>query len=158
MRHWSHDPRMLCKTHLAAEHYELHMIASTLLKGYLAGLKGLAKTGKVAIHDVKRRHDRIEEEMIRRGMKPVAPFPNIENLLWVEGEVLAAESVVTLFVRCSDCRARIPVDVFKLCRRSLPQEIIDRIIRDDAARRVEGKSLVADLSLLEYTHEEVVPT
>lgn len=151
MRMFSHNPAFLCRTHLLAEHQELHMMGGCVIKGYHKTLSGLCRTGKCCVHDLKRRHDVVEAEMVRRGMKPVAPYPDVEGKLWVEGHVLPAETLVTLFVRCPGCRERTPMEAFHLCRKAITPEIVARIIRDEEARRIEGKSLRADLSLLEVT-------
>ena len=65
------DPGVMCNRHLLGEHVELHMLVKTInlgksIKGYLNGL--------VDPNLTLERHEKIVEEMKRRGMNHHSPI------------------------------------------------------------------------------------
>ncbi len=99
------DPRLLCSVHLRGEHYEIHKAIGNLRhSGHWAW--GLARRNFLELHNLKRRHDRLAKEMIRRGMNHRSPVRRIRKA-WRGGEVDRAQSVRDLIKRCPDCRANL---------------------------------------------------
>lgn len=142
MRMFNVDPKNMCNQHLLGAHQECHVMAAMVLKGgtlHRGSLSGLARTGKMAVHLIVEEHSQLEYEMTRRGMKPVAVFPDIEELLWEEGQVNRNESLVTLYIRCEGCRERIGSVNFEASLSRLTSDVVDRIIRDEMNRRAEGR-------------------
>lgn len=154
MRLWMVEPKNLCNQHLLGEHQEVHMAAGCIVKGWQSSLSGLAKTGKMEVQSIVDRHAALEAEMLRRNMTPVAPFPDVEGKLWNEGHVLWSESIVTLYIRCEGCRERIGERAFNAALRVMTSEVYTRILKDEEARRLEGKSH-ANLELLESFRKEL---
>lgn len=81
MRSWYPiDVKELDNKRLLGEHLELHTMNSVILnnkKGYSKHPETLRWKGHTKA--MKRRHDEIESEMIRRGMKPKSPMKCIET-------------------------------------------------------------------------------
>jgi len=75
MRIWDLSPRLLCRNHLLGEHNELHAIWSVIT----GGRKGYARHPEVMrwrgrLRALSARHDRIVEEMVRRGWNHRSPL------------------------------------------------------------------------------------
>jgi len=101
---WNINPKILCRQHLLGEHNELHSFLGCIKKG--TSLKGYIEKGLVEIHNIKKRHDELSEEMIRRGYKHNSDL-DVENLLWQEGFVNIEENIKELKKRCKECERRI---------------------------------------------------
>lgn len=151
MRLWMVDPKMMCRAHLLGEHQEVHMAAGCIAKGWESSLKGLARTGKMEVHNILNRHIVLEDEMHARGMSTPTPFPDVAGKLWTEGHISVHESICTLYIRCTSCRFQIGWEVFAAARVLLTKEERERICFDEMARRLEGK-VEADLSILELEY------
>lgn len=102
------DPKLLCVKHLMGEHLEEHMFLGCIKKG--TSLKGYIEKGLVEIHNIKKRHDELSEEMIRRGYKHNSNL-EVENLLWEEGFVNSIKNIEELKRRCKECKRRIEENV-----------------------------------------------
>ena len=100
MRMWNVDPRLLCRKHLLGEHVEMHMMIGTINAG--KSCKGYTRDGLIEIHNVRKRHDQLRDEMFRRGYNHNSPLP--EAKLWVEGKVDVDANIIELHRRCPDCR------------------------------------------------------
>ena len=75
MRIWDIHPKLLCTKHLAAEHRELHGLWNILVfdkKGYRKHPETMRWEGKLAA--LHRRHQRLVDEMDRRGWKHLTPL------------------------------------------------------------------------------------
>lgn len=75
MRIWDLDPALLCRAHLLGEHRELHAIWTVLTtnkKGYSKHPETLRWRGKLKA--LYARHDRLVEEMERRGYNHKTPL------------------------------------------------------------------------------------
>ena len=75
MRIWDVEPAELCRKHLLGEHRELHGLWNILTlgrRGYRAHPETLRWVGKLAA--LFRRHERLVEEMGRRGYSHSSPL------------------------------------------------------------------------------------
>jgi hypothetical protein len=103
MRDWGVDPKFMCKKHLLGNHLELHMFLGCILKG--KNIDGYIKSGFVEIHNIKSHHDRLVEEMKRRGYNHKSPLI-VPHQLRILGEINKKKSLMELKERCKDCRGR----------------------------------------------------
>jgi hypothetical protein len=103
MRMWNVDPKFLCRKHLLGEHVELHMLVGTIVRG--KSISGFIETGLVEVHSITKRHERLVEEMARRGFQHKSPLPVFES--YAAGRVDRRKNLVELSRRCPECRKRI---------------------------------------------------
>ena len=104
MRMWNISPELMCRKHLLGEHAEMHMFLGVLSLG--KRLDGYICSGLVEIHNIKRRHDELAQEMIGRGYRHNSPMN--ESLLFAKaGFVDIERSYEELQSRCAECRRRI---------------------------------------------------
>jgi Pyrimidine dimer DNA glycosylase len=104
MRMWNISPKLMCRKHLLGEHVEMHMFFGTLNLG--KRLDGYICSGLVEVHNIKRRHDELVQEMLRMGYchnSPIADSP----LLIRMGVVNVERSSEELQFRCAESRRRI---------------------------------------------------
>ncbi len=104
MRMWNVSPALMCRKHLLGEHVEMHMFLGALSLG--KKIDGYICTGLVEVHNIKRRHDELAQEMIRRGYhhnSPMADSPLLVKLGFVD----VKRSCEDLQSRCAECRRRI---------------------------------------------------
>jgi hypothetical protein len=99
---WKVKCDKLCRQHLLGEHLEMHMFASCIkqkkcLKGYID--KNLVET-----HNIKKRHDELVKEMLRRGYKHYSPIKNFKT--YKSGKVNIKKNEKELRRRCKECRKR----------------------------------------------------
>ena len=103
MRQWNVNPEFLCTKHLLGEHVESHMYVGCIKKG--TSLKGYIDKGLVEVHNIKKRHDELVTEMLKRGFNHYTP---IEEFTCQEiGYVNTEQNINELFNRCPNCRERI---------------------------------------------------
>jgi len=101
------DPRLLCRTHLLGEHGELHKHKPSFVKQYsIAG-----RRGQIEPRAMKRRHDVLAKEMLRRGYRHETPY-EMPDLRYLAPEdrnmkVDRVESQRDLLERCEACAKRI---------------------------------------------------
>jgi hypothetical protein len=99
------DPKLMCRVHILGEARECHALVGTILHGKrLSGTKYIT-TGLVEVHNIRKRHDELAQEMARRGYHHKSPLPDVE--LWTEGHVDSCANLVELARRCPECRKRI---------------------------------------------------
>ena len=103
MRMWMVDPEILCQKHLIGEHGELHKFRHNFVKQHRMD----GRRGQIEPESMKKRHDELAAEMLRRGYKHNSPYeqPDISHLqdfppVDVEG------SLKLLIERCPKCRKR----------------------------------------------------
>jgi hypothetical protein len=103
MRMWNVKTEILCRQHLLGEHQEVHSFIGTIKKG--TSLKGYINKGLVEVHNIKKRHDELAEEMKKRGYNHKTPMEEFE---YKEiGYVNSNENLKELYRRCENCRNRI---------------------------------------------------
>lgn len=109
MRIWDVSPKLLCRKHLLACHYELHTIHSVLLngkKGYSKHPETVRWTGKLAALAAK--HDDLVAEMTARGFNHSSPLPVVSDEPNQDVRLLSdGEQIELLQHKCGDCRERI---------------------------------------------------
>lgn len=97
------DPKLLCRKHILGEHFEIHCAIGNLKNGGRLTMS-LAKKGYLEPQNFKERHDRLVEEMKKRGYNHATP---VESDSVVVGRVDITKSVEDLIIRCGECRKRI---------------------------------------------------
>lgn len=91
MRVWDVDPQKLCRKHLLGEHMEIHALFTILHEdrtGYRNHPETLRWVGKLPA--LAMRHDRVVDEMIRRGYGHRSPLP------LADGESVQAAFLITV--------------------------------------------------------------
>jgi hypothetical protein len=104
MRMWNVSPELMCRKHLLGEHVEMHMLLGTLRAG--KKLDGYIRTGLVELHNIKRRHEELAREIVRRGYCHNSPLEDSPLFIKV-GFVDVKRSAEELQFRCEECRKRI---------------------------------------------------
>jgi hypothetical protein len=99
---WMVDPALLCRKHLLGEHVECHMFRGSLLKG--KSHRGFLEDGLLDSRELARRHDRLAQEMRRRGYRHLSPMPRDFDVKAAIGEVDVVKSLRELAMRCDECR------------------------------------------------------
>jgi hypothetical protein len=108
MRMWMVDVGVLCDRHLLGEHGELHKHLHNWRKRHRID-------GRIAVNSIepgsyKSRHDALEVEMARRGMKPNSPIeqPDFSYLPEVQRgiKVDVVAAMALLVERCERCAVR----------------------------------------------------
>jgi len=89
---------------LLGEHVEMHMFLSALTSG--KKLDGYIRFGFIEIHNIKRRHDELAQEMRRRGYRHNSPMKD-SPFLPMSGSVESKKSCEELRFRCAECERRI---------------------------------------------------
>jgi len=102
MRMWNVDIRKMCNQHLLGEHVEMHMCAGSLARG--KSVQGFIDKGLMEIHNIKKRHDILSKEMLKRGMNHKSKIQDFKELN--AGKVDIKKSEKELKKRCKDCKAR----------------------------------------------------
>lgn len=103
MRQWNIPPELLCRKHLLGEHVENHMFIGCIKKG--TSLKGYIDKGLVEVHNIKKRHDELVNEMIKRGYNHKTDLK--EFICKDSGYVDSEQNIKELYRRCPECRKRI---------------------------------------------------
>ena len=109
MRQWNVNPEFLCTKHLLGEHVEHHMFIGCMKKG--TSLKGYIEKGLVEVQNIKKRHDELVTEMIKRGMNHNTPLE--QNICYDAGYVNSEQNINELRNRCEKCKERIENNVRK---------------------------------------------
>ena len=96
----------LCDQHLLGFHKELHTLAGCLLKG--KSIKGFIKNKQLFPQDLYTCHHNVSVELEARGFKHFSRVPSIDNLPFVQHDVLCFKrDVLDLACRCEDCKGRL---------------------------------------------------
>ncbi len=99
---WKVPPKFLCNQHLLGEHLEMHMFASAVKEK--KKIDGYLRNGLVEVHNIKKRHEELVSEMLRRGMHHYSPLPKFRA--YHAGKVDVKNSLRVLAKRCKECRRR----------------------------------------------------
>ena len=106
MRMWMISPKLMCRTHLMGEHFELHMFYGSIKQN--KNLTGFYEKGLLNPHLIEQRHNEVAEEMLKRGYKHISELKIDENKIKDLPIVIidAKENAIELKNRCVDCRDR----------------------------------------------------
>lgn len=99
MRMWNVDPRKMCRKHILGEHVEMHMFVGSIRKGI--SLDGFVANNLVETGNIRKRHDALALEMVRRGMNHNSPLASFK--VRKMGTVDPRASMAELVRRCKDC-------------------------------------------------------
>ena len=108
MRMWMVEPKLMCDRHLYGEHYELHMLAGTLIKG--RSIDGYLAKGLLEPQNIFPRHSSLSLEMARRKGTAYSRLPNpflFGAPILLRGHVDRLQSVADLVARCPECEEKI---------------------------------------------------
>lgn len=106
-RMWGLDPKKLCQQHLLGGHNEIHQAVGTILRHQHG--KAIME-GRVDIEDgpdqidtslIQERHDKLAEELERRGMNHDSPMDYTDH--WDMGELDLEANRKDLRNRCEEC-------------------------------------------------------
>lgn len=100
MRMWKVPPKIMCSKHLLGEHLEMHMFASAVKEK--KKIDGYLRNGLVEVHHIRKRHEELASEMVRRGMRHKSPLPRFRA--YHAGKVDVNNSMRALAKRCRECR------------------------------------------------------
>ena len=107
------DPSKMCRKHLLGEHVEISMFSGSIRKG--VSIEGYIRNNLLEVFSLKKRHDEISEEMVRRGYKHKTDFTEKEqsdclNLIsetYKNYKIDKEKSLSDLLTRCPECCERI---------------------------------------------------
>lgn len=102
MRMWNINPKFMCDKHLLGEHVEMHMFVGTL--NLRKNIQGYLDNQLIEIHNIRKRHDELVNEMKKRGMKHFSKLPKFKS--FEAGYVDSKLNLSELKRRCRDCRER----------------------------------------------------
>ena len=110
MRMWMIDPKCLCKKHLLGEHGELHKHHWCFEKEHKMDGR-FHPVVQIQPKDMKKRHDELSEEMLRRGYNHLSPYcqPDISHMPIEQQRAVVNKkiSIQDLKSRCVECKKRI---------------------------------------------------
>ena len=106
------ETKTMCRKHLLGEHVETHMIVGTLNSGIR--LDGYARNNLIELKNLKKRHDEIAAEMVRRGYNHQSPLDwkdeEIDSVIQTNevknSKVNRSLALEDLHTRCSECRKK----------------------------------------------------
>lgn len=105
MRMWCVEARVMCRSHLLAEHLELHMFHTAIMQG--KSLTGYITGGKLDPFYIHLRHEELVEEMKRRGWTghktPLENF-DVPEKYHIHSTLDSVECMNVLYSRCLKCR------------------------------------------------------
>jgi hypothetical protein len=107
---WGINPKLLCRKHLMGEHVEMHMFVGTLNKN--KSLKGYIDKGLVVVQDIKKRHDILAKEIVKRGFNHQSPI-QLNIPLYEAGKINITDNIEDLSSRCEKCKERIKNNVYR---------------------------------------------
>lgn len=99
-RMWMVNPKVLCRQHLLGEHKELHQLVGSLRKG--KSINGHVEKGQVEIHNIKKRHEALVKELLRRGYKHQSTLKKFKSQKL--GKINVLGNYAELEKRCKECR------------------------------------------------------
>lgn len=110
MRMWMVPVEIMCRQHLLGEHVEHHMFLGCLKKGL--NLDGYVDNNLLELKSLKRRHERLVKEILKRGYNHNSPLDYPDNYTFGQGEYVCNSKVDVkkalkdLLCRCEECKRR----------------------------------------------------
>ena len=102
MRMWNIKPKLMCRQHLLGEHFEIHKAIGNLKHSGI-WTKALTNKGFLEPQNFLKRHDKIADEIKKRGMNHNSKLI-VGNIKLPTGKVDIKQSVIDLKKRCPECR------------------------------------------------------
>lgn len=110
MRMWNINPKLLCRKHLLGEHGEIHKHRHNFVKQHRID-KRISPVVQIEPENMKKRHDELASEMIRRNYNHNSPYeqPDLSYLSSNEryAQIDTNISIIDLVLRCDECKDRI---------------------------------------------------
>ena len=95
------EPELMCNKHLLGEHLECHMFVGTINKG--TSVKGYLKKNLLEPRSIKKRHDALADEMLRRDFNHWTPLEEVDITGIDDVLIDRAASRAELLRRCEVC-------------------------------------------------------
>ena len=121
MRMWMVEPSCMCRQHLLGEHCEIHMFLGTIKKGL--NVSGYAQNNLLELNSLFCRHEKLVNEMVKRGYNHNTPLTQDDVLSLVKSNahcdkvkdirVNHFESEKVLLERCNRCAKMFEVNEWK---------------------------------------------
>jgi len=107
---WMLPTQYLCTNHLLGEHNEIHKHRHNFEKHHsIAGR--ISPIALIEPESMKKRHDELAEEMLRRGYNHQSPYEQPDLSYYPDEQRYAKVdldyNIQDLMTRCDDCRERI---------------------------------------------------
>lgn len=102
MRMWMCNPKILCRQHLLGEHNELHKHRHNFVKQH----KMDGRIGQIEPKSMKKRHDELVSEMLRRGYNHQSPYEQPDTSYLPNMIINREEALKDLLNRCKECKER----------------------------------------------------
>lgn len=99
-RMWMGKTDTMCRHHLLGEHKEIHQLLGQLKKGM--SVSGYVRNNCIEITSIKRRHEELVNEMIKRGYNHKSPIPEQEVIDAFYSHLSLAEKQFKIDVVSSD--------------------------------------------------------
>ena len=96
---WNIDVKKMCNQHLLGEHVETHMFVGCLNKD--KSVQGYLDKGLLEVHNLRKRHNLLAREMLRRGMNHKSSLPQFKKIKL--GKINIRTNEKDLFNRCGSC-------------------------------------------------------
>ncbi|WGM89615.1 MAG: pyrimidine dimer DNA glycosylase/endonuclease V [Candidatus Bathyarchaeum tardum] len=98
------NPKIMCRQHLLGEHVEIHMFIGTLNQE--KSVKGYLEKGLLEVHNLYFRHQKLVEEMKRRGYNHCSEVESEWKFAEKLGVVNIEKNLEELINRCPICKKR----------------------------------------------------
>lgn len=110
MRMWMIKPELLCNKHLLGEHGEIHKHRHNFVKKHKINGR-IFPVVQIEPSSMKKRHDDVAEEMIKRGMNHKSEYTQ-PDISYLSDEIKNAKvdtniSIADLIERCDECKNKI---------------------------------------------------
>jgi len=99
---WKVPPDKMCRKHLLGEHVEMHMFVGTINKG--SSIDGYIRANLVEPGYIRRRHEELARELLRRGYNHHSPLPEFLGADPIGPRLDEQAALNELISRCPECR------------------------------------------------------
>lgn len=108
MRMWMVPTKFMCNQHLLGEHVEHHMLIGSIQKQ--KSLSGYIDNNCLEPLSIKKRHNELVDEMLKRNIKHNSPLPDYDIGYLTNAQLAhkidSEKSLHDLINRCSGCKRK----------------------------------------------------
>jgi len=105
-RMWMVEPRILCNDHLFGEHVEIHQLVDFIADGRIEKIIGHHIRGQIDTSHIQERHDKLVDEIDRRGYEHDSPLDYDFELSLGDSGLKTEYNRRVLARRCDACNTR----------------------------------------------------